>query len=621
VVLFSRPSLFDPFALDLGHKRLAHAAACLWAWPYWEKSEVGLKMGFMKKFFQRKEAEGETYLLFFEGEKTGPFSKSELVAQFGADDIPQDVMIRASREKSAWRPLCEVDWLVEEEKEDDSEGYDAEDSFELAGGQTDTGPLVTCPHCWHDFSRSKVTYISKHIDLTGDPILGPEAQTRFLPTSFNEQGYAIDARGLVCQDMACPNCHLRIPEAIIDISSSLFSIVGAPASGKSYYLTAMIWRLRNILAKKFDYALADTDATFNSVLNNYEQLLFMNGQLDEYTALPKTELQGHDFSNQILLNGMSVDLPLPFIFTLTPLQSNQSREDSNEGPQNIILYDNAGEHFEPGRDQVTNLATQHLVHSDSIAFLYDPIKDSRMVAQCDATDPQVAQISHGTNQLVLLNEMIVRIKKYAGLASKQKYDKPLIVVIPKYDSWKQAFPLDLESIEFSHYCEDEMQYSLDMGAVLNVSFVMRDELLKVSPEVVATCEAFFSTVYFIPMSALGQMPEYDAEKDMIAIKPQNLKPIWAEVPMLMQFWHSGLISAVATGVADFVKIEKYKFQGDSLLYTLPGCRERETVPSHYCGRTVFSSKIAKHIMFPELPESTCEASGQDNAEVDDFWQQ
>ena len=102
----------------------------------------------------------------------------------------------------------------------------------------------------------------------------------------------------------------------------------------------------------------------------------------------------------------------------------------------------------------------------------------------------------GSNQLVLLNEMIARIKKYAGLGSREKYRKPLIVVIPKYDAWKSAFPLDLEQTRYTYYSEEDMSYFLDIGAITNVSYVMRDELLRISPEVVATCEAFSPGLFF-----------------------------------------------------------------------------------------------------------------------------
>lgn len=574
---------------------------------------------FFKKTRRSSEESAEGYLLFQDGSKWGPFTREELAEMLSSGELKEESMIK---DNEVWHPVTEIPWLAsafgtqQEFQEEISEDPTPE-AFPDGGEETASGKQVICPHCWYQFDLSQINFISRHIDLIGDPILGPEAQQRFLPTHFNEQGYAIDAKGVVCQDMACPHCHLKLPEAVIDLPSSLFSIVGAPASGKSYYLTAMIWQLRNILAKKFDYTLSDTDESFNSVLNHYESILFLNRRGDTYVALPKTELQGNDFSNQILLNGMSVDLPLPFIFTLTPMRSNSNFDDPSSGMRNIILYDNAGEHFEPGRDHITNLATQHLVYSDSIAFLYDPIKDTRMVTQCSEMDPQVQQVGRGANQLVLLNEMIARIRKYAGLRSREKYDRPLIVIIPKYDAWKHSFPIDLEQTEFTYYNSDEMKYYLNMSVITNASFVMREILLRLSPEVVATCESFFSTVFFLPVSALGRMPEYDPEKDMIAIKPTSLKPTWAEVPMLLQFWYAGVISAVVSCKKSYIPVEQYKFVEDALIYMLPGGNERETVPGNYWGQIVYSSKLDRYIKFPNAPEKDSPAQ----AAEDDFWKE
>lgn len=557
------------------------------------------------------------YELFSNGSKVGAFPKEEIIELVNNGTLGLDAMVKLN---GVWTTLDKTNWDFNYSRDpvDFGTGINSDDANDLPPEQNeDEGRLVECPHCWYRFSLTKVNFISKHPELIGDPILGSEAQLRFLPTSFNAQGYAVDAKGMVCQDMACPNCHQKIPEAIIDLPSTMISIAGAPASGKSYYLAAMTWQLRNVLSKQLDYSFVDTDATFNSVLNNYESILFLNRNNNDYVALPKTELQGNDFSHQIMLNGIGVDLPLPFIFTLSPTGFNQNYTASEKVGRNIILYDNAGEHFEPGRDSVTNLATQHLIHSNGICFLFDPIKDSRMVTQCNPADPQVAQISKGTNQLILLNEMIARIRKYTGLKNNEKYNKPLVVIIPKYDAWRDIFPFDLEKTPFLYYDEANFTYNLEIGQITNISFVTREMLLEIAPEVVVTSESFFEQVYFLPVSSLGRMPEYDRQRDMIGIRPVNLNPIWAEVPMLLQLWLTGNISAVSGEFPGSVPIEKYKFIGSSMVYSLPGMQTKENIPSNYWGRSVYSKKLNKYIKFP-MPEQPA-AEAVKSVEEDDFW--
>ena len=398
---------------------------------------------------------------------------------------------------------------------------------------------IVCPHCWGLCSLESILFISAHPELTGDPLLGPDAQARFLPKYFTAKGTAFDARGLECSDMACPHCHLKIPNSVIDLPSSFFSIVGAPASGKSYFLTAMIWQLRKCLPKYFSFSLFDADPSFNIVLNNYERILFLNPDRKDYVSLPKTELRGRDFSNQIVVENNHIDLPKPFVFTLSPQSThpyyNRRREQLERC---IVLYDNAGEHFETGRDSSENLATVHLIHSDGIIFLYDPLKDIRLRQACSGDDPQISRnVVNITNQMTIFTEMIARIHKFGNLKANEKYDKPLIMVIPKFDAWKDSFPLDLDALELVVYDEDMTPY-LNMDAICAASFCLRRYLLDIAPEIVGLAEGFSQKVFFIPVSALGRMPEFDEEKSMIGIRPDHLIPIWAEVPFLLQLHFS-----------------------------------------------------------------------------------
>ena len=357
--------------------------------------------------------------------------------------------------------------------------------------QYDKGPstYITCPHCWKRFDFKDINYISRHLDLLNDPILGADAQKRFLPVKFSSHGMAIDERGMECPDMACPHCHLKIPESVVDLPSSIFSIVGAPSCGKSYFLTTMLWQIRKCLPKCFEFNIGDVDASFNSVINEYESLLFMNNRPDQIVALPKTELQGSGYTNQIMLNGFPVDLPKPFIFALTPKTAHPRYESGRkELERNIILYDNAGEHFQPGHESVNNLATNHLAFSDGIIFVYDPLRDNRMQQFCDKNDPQYQQET--VNQLALFHEMAARVRKFSGLQASDKYRQPLIVAIAKFDVLRESMNIDIAPEGYLRYDEEKLEYALDLSCITNVSFLLREKLLEIAPEFVGAVEAF-----------------------------------------------------------------------------------------------------------------------------------
>lgn len=477
---------------------------------------------------------------------------------------------------------------------------------ELAPGERS----VVCPHCWYRFALSKILFVSRHHTLLGDPVLGPEYQQRFLPERYNALGHAIDARGMECTTLACPRCHLEIADALIDSNSLFFSIVGAPASGKSYYLTSLIWRLRQVLPQQFDYNFTDADATANAVINRYEQLLFLDYR-SQQVALPKTALHGNDFTSQVRLNGTNIELPLPFTFTLTPLPSHPDfGMNPAVGQCNLVFYDNAGEHFEPGRDSLTAMATQHLNRSSGIVFLFDPLKDARMVAHCNPADPQISRLPQSRNQIALLNEMIARVRKFQGLKTMEKYANPLIVVIPKYDVWRDDFELDLEGIEYLYYSSRTMRYSFDVGSVLNVSYNLRRHLLQISPEIVSTAEAFAETVYFVPVSALGELPGFDEQQSMITVQPGHVKPIWAEVPLLLLLWEANILPGVDGVSGEAEKVTDFRWTPQTLICQFPGDRERQNLPSVYWGRNVYDTAHGRWVALPQPPsQNTSPESG------------
>ena len=102
---------------------------------------------------------------------------------------------------------------------------------------------VTCPHCWHKFPPEDIFWISSHPDLDSDPICGSGSQLRFQPTQFSLRGQAIDERGDECKDLACPQCHLGICRSLLEMEPLFISILGAPGSGKSSFLTSMVRQL------------------------------------------------------------------------------------------------------------------------------------------------------------------------------------------------------------------------------------------------------------------------------------------------------------------------------------------------------------------------------------------
>lgn len=481
----------------------------------------------------------------------------------------------------------------------------------------DDSPIITCPHCWYEFHLSTVNYISTHPSLIGDSVLGETAQTRFLPSRFNTQGYALDARGMVCRDMACPRCHLKIPEIALDEKPDVISIVGAPASGKSYYITALANSLRRNLPSFFDYSFTDADVSMNYTLTNYEDTLFHNSA-DTLVSLPKTELEGVNFSSQVTLQGITVNLPLPFIFTMRKIHDNAGAE-GGVNMHNVVMYDNAGEHFEAGRDSIVNQATMHLSNSRLIMFLFDPFKDSRALKDCDPEDPEANVALRSINQGQFLREMINRIRKIRGMSSVEKSDKILTVLVPKFDSWINSFPFDLKALPYTTINKATYEYSLNLTIVKIISYCTRQWLLERAPDIVTDSEVFFNEVYFLPVSALGARPIYDAERNMIGIKPNEIEPVWVDVPFYLYLWRYGFIPAVKCKIDEECIPIEGTFKNDNFVFMDSHTKRPQTVPSLYWGECVYDMNLGKYIRFPEKPVETEEDKENPSSSEDSFW--
>ena len=393
---------------------------------------------------------------------------------------------------------------------------------------------LTCPNCCQRVAPDQLLFIARHESLVGDPVAGATAYRRFRPSRFNTGGDALDPRGTPCHQVACPHCHLEIARPLLELPAFFLSIVGAPASGKSYFLAAMTWEMRNH-CPRLGLTFADGDPAANHELQRYEQTLFMNGEPDTPVALRKTEVQGEQLYQSIEFDGQPQTFPRPFLFTARPHHDDQgSTSKEARRPLAVVLYDNAGEHFLPGEDRVATPVTLHVARSAAICFLFDPTQDARFRSRCRADDPQLQHGARpgaetaGTRQETILNEMIARVRRYRGLRETERHNRPLIMILAKADIWLPEAMLVDEPLT-----ADESP-RLDTKRVEDASAQSRQILQTHCPEVVAAAEAFSPQVTYVPVSSLGCSPELvdRGEQSFYGIRPAHIQPRWVTVPML-----------------------------------------------------------------------------------------
>jgi hypothetical protein len=87
---------------------------------------------------------------------------------------------------------------------------------------------------------------------------------------------------------------------------------------------------------------------------------------------------------------------------------------------------------------------------------------------------------------------------------------------------------------------------VNIAGIEEVSKLVRSLLWKISPEIVSAAESFASQVLYVPVSATGRGPETDPDTGALGFRPKDMKPIWAEVPMLytLSRWTQGLVPYV-----------------------------------------------------------------------------
>lgn len=380
----------------------------------------------------------------------------------------------------------------------------------------------TCSYCWLKFDRGDVMHVAVHKALQGDNLLGEEHMIRFLASSFNDKGQALDAMGSPCPDMACPHCHWKLPPGFLDLKPKILSIVGAPSSGKSYYLSVLVKMLERSLYKNFGIAFYDADPGENRQLTQMKNRLFSGSTATE-AQLSKTALEG-DMYVEVSRLGRKVRMPKPFIFTVSP-------GNDPDKATSVVFYDNAGEHFEPGSNKADSPGAQHIAAAEGIFFLFDPTYnlEFRRILRGMTSDPQIDD-KRFDQQETLLAEMNSRVKGLLGVDFRDKINKPLAMLVGKCDVWQ-------DMIGRENLRNPIVDGKLDLDIVSKLSDRVRAKLLEITPSIVANAESISDNVLYFPVSSFGCSPELlgidpNTNRPILSPDPHKISPILVEIPIL-----------------------------------------------------------------------------------------
>ncbi len=374
---------------------------------------------------------------------------------------------------------------------------------------------LSCPVCWLRFDTGDVMHIAVHDSLRGDPLLGEDAQQRFLATRFNNSGQAIDAMGLPTSEVACPHCRRKLPPSFLAMPHHIISLVGDQSAGKSYFLSVLTKVLPATLYRDFGITFQDSDPTGNAPVNDMRKALF-GAQAPAQAKLAKTVFEGAMYE-RLPRQGRMVALPRPFVYTL-------AHEDKTREQCAVIFYDNAGEHFQPGVNIVEQPGAQHVASAAGIIYLFDPFNSPEFRALLKETkDPQIEK-PVVDQQDIILAEMRARIQSIRNLPHGETIQTPVAFVVGKSDVW-------LNLLNGTPIKDPLVDGKLDNNIVAENSDAVRQLLHRLCPAVVANAEALSTNVMFFAASAFGHTPLKIGPGEYVP-DPSKLQPKQVEVPLV-----------------------------------------------------------------------------------------
>ena len=401
--------------------------------------------------------------------------------------------------------------------------------------ETSYRSAVTCPNCWHTFSPMDVLWIAVHPKLKGEPQL-PESvlegaqQRRFIPERFDVEGRAIDSEGAPCTELACPRCKLLVPRACLELPSLVFSVLGAPGSGKSVFLTSMTFSMRQH-AVQLGLRFQDADVKLNRVLVDDERKMFLDSASEKYRAIDdavkKTQTDDMRYRTS-MLDGHPAKFVPPYTFLIGLSANHPQAEANNRVGRVLCLYDNAGEHFLPGADAADQPMTRHLAKSMGLIYTFDPTKDQRVRRKLG---DKAGAGSAALRQDLVLVEAANRIREHAGLSRTAPIPQPLVVVLTKFDVWKPLLA-NFEETPLLRPFPDARFDVLDVDGVQDLSNLCRAFLWEHCRDIVSAAESVSDDVTYIPVAAVGWSVRSDPVTNMPQYQSADCTPYGVLIPLL-----------------------------------------------------------------------------------------
>ena len=297
---------------------------------------------------------------------------------------------------------------------------------------------IICPYCLDQLNKKDIVYVC------------PSDPSKTLPQTWMDNLFertplcnCPECNGRVANTV-CNKCHMLLPSGILDYKKYMrFSIVGVPQSGKSNFLTAMMYELMNDRKVPFVFEPINTE-TKNIFQENVNHMY------------------NPDFPEPVDKTEEHFEMPPPQLWKIT---DNRNISGTSRSVYSLTYFDGAGEDYEKLDDTVC----RYLNGSKCLFILFDPLAlpgiknkiDRKVFTWSGGTSSIIGQQSGGA----IVSDLARYLRNNLRIKENTTIDKDVAIVFSKLDAVRNTFGSGSRVLQPSPHAAKSGFYVPDADAV------------------------------------------------------------------------------------------------------------------------------------------------------------
>ena len=297
---------------------------------------------------------------------------------------------------------------------------------------------IICPYCLDQLNKKDIVYVC------------PSDPSKTLPQTWMDNLFertplcnCPECNGRVANTV-CNKCHMLLPSGILDYKKYMrFSIVGVPQSGKSNFLTAMMYELMNDRKVPFVFEPINTE-TKNIFQENVNHMY------------------NPDFPEPVDKTEEHFEMPPPQLWKIT---DNRNISGTSRSVYSLTYFDGAGEDYEKLDDTVC----RYLNGSKCLFILFDPLAlpgiknkiDRKVFTWSGGTSSIIGQQSGGA----IVSDLARYLRNNLRIKENTTIDKDVAIVFSKLDAVQNTFGSGSRVLQPSPHAAKNGFYVPDADAV------------------------------------------------------------------------------------------------------------------------------------------------------------